>query len=103
MRNINDLRRDLRAKTCSVIRFRDDEYVWFAHKAPRDNGESAFIQGDTPLRVRDLDKPVCGEYSPSFGELLVMDPFAELGTYYAVNPFKSDTSRTAENVSRFLY
>ena len=32
-----------------------------------------------------------------------MDPFAELGTYYAVNPFKSDTSRTAENVSRFLY
>jgi hypothetical protein len=85
-----------------VLGFQLDEYIWLAHREDDGTPAGRFVQ-DEAVRVRDLIEPRDEYRGYSLAELLTINPAGDLGTYYAVNLLKSPNSRTADNVSRFLY
>jgi RecA-family ATPase len=91
-----------------VLGFRENEFVWLASKEPIDEDDPTkgekFVQARTALRVSQLTDPVHeGGCYPSRDDLLCLQGYGELGSFYAINPLRTGDSRKTENVSRFMY
>jgi hypothetical protein len=88
-----------------VLGFRDDEFAWFGIKEEMEggarDGEICLKQWKEGTPVKSIDQP-WGRQTFSLDDRAVKG-FSEHGTYFAINPFKNDKSRTQENVSRYLY
>lgn len=86
--------------------FRDEECVWFGEKSDA-YGEEKFVQWKTGNLVAGLTQGApneCseGDFLPSIDDQSG-EGFSDLGSYFAVNPFKTGDSRKPENISRYLY
>jgi RecA-family ATPase len=94
------------AEFLKFLGFRDAEYAFFATKEDA-YGDIKFIQRKKGNLVGELThKPPneCseGDFLPSIDDYSGQG-FSDLGTYFAVNPFKTEDSRKPDNISRFLY
>jgi hypothetical protein len=86
--------------------FREDEYAIFATKEDA-YGDEKFLQWKKGNLVGELThRPPneCseGDFLPSIDDHSG-EGFSDLGTFFAVNPFKTGDSRKPDNISRFLY